>query len=182
MKTFRVTSSFLHSGRLVFALLFAASNAVACSCVQIGNADPVAAVSGTDAVFRARAVTTAMVLTNDDGAILRKGEKETPSGFVQRLVAFRVEELFKGDIAPLTILITGSGAGDCGYNFEEGKEYLVFATLSSEKRLSKLARSAPVLTTSICTFTQATDAAAEVLIALRAKFPSRQPVWVSWPK
>jgi hypothetical protein len=134
---------------VIFGLMLSVRSALACSCIRIGNADPVAAVAGTDAVFLARAVTTAMVLTNDDGAILRKNERETPAGSVQRLVALRVEELFKGEVAPLTILITGSGAGDCGYAFEDGKEYLVFATLSSEKRLARLARSAPVLTTSI---------------------------------
>ena len=167
---------------LLFGVMLGASNALACSCIQVGKADPMAAVGGTDAVFRARAVTTAMVLTNDDGAILRKGGQKTPTGFVQRLVALRVEELFKGDVAPLTILITGSGAGDCGYAFKEGKEYLVFATLSSEKQFTKLARSAKVLTTSICTFTQATEGATELLTSLRTKYPPRQPVWVSWPE
>jgi hypothetical protein len=167
---------------LVLGLALVAGNALACSCIQVGNADPVATVRKTDAVFRARAVTTAMVLTNDDGAILRKSERETPTGFVQRLVALRVEELFEGDVAPLIILVTGSGAGDCGYVFEDGKEYVVFATLSSERRLARLARSAQVLTTSICTFTQPAEGATELLASLRAKFPPRQPVWVSWPK
>jgi hypothetical protein len=167
---------------LVCVLMLAASNALACSCIQVGEADPVAAVRGADAVFRARAVTTAMVLTNDDGAILRKNERETPTGFVQRLVALRVEELFKGDVAPLTILITGSGAGDCGYAFEDGKEYLVFAILSSEKRFARLAQSARVLTTSICTFTQPAERATELLSSLRTAFPPKQPVWVSWPE
>jgi hypothetical protein len=166
---------------IVFGLVLGASSAVACSCVRLGDDDPVAAVAGTDAVFRARVVTTAMVLTNDAGAILRTDGQGTPTGFVQRLVVLRVEEMFKGEVAPLTILITGSGAGDCGYVFEEGKEYLVFATLSSDKRLVKLARSAPVLTTSICTETRRTESATELLPALRTKFPPRQPIWVSWP-
>lgn len=166
---------------IVLGLMLGASSAFACSCIQLGNADPVAAVTGTDAVFRARVITTAMVLTNDDGAILRKGERETPTGFVQRLVALRVEELFKGEVAPLMILITGSGAGDCGYAFEDGKEYLVFATQSSEKRYARLARSTPVLTTSICSYTRPAESAAELLLSLRTKFPPKQPVWIAWP-
>jgi hypothetical protein len=165
---------------LLLGLTLAAGNVLACSCVQVGNADPAGAVGGTDAVFRARAVATAMVLTNDDGAILREGDRETPTGFVQRLVVLRVEELFKGDVAPLTILITGSGAGDCGYAFEDGKEYLIFATWRSEKRLTRLAGSAKALTTSICSFTQATGSGAEILESIRSKFPPRRPVWVSW--
>lgn len=167
---------------VLFLLAVGANDASACSCIQIGNADPVGAVAGTDAVFRARVVTTAAVLTNDDGAVLRSGQRETPTGYVQQLVALRVEELFKGEVAPLTILITGSGSGDCGYSFEEGKEYLVFASFSSEKRLIRLARSAPVLTTSICTFTRPAEGAADLLISLRTKFPPKQPVWVTWPE
>jgi len=167
---------------LLFALMLVASNALACSCIHIVGADPVAAARGTDAVFRARAVATVAVLTNDDGTIVYKDGRETQSGFVQRLVALRVEEVFKGDVAPLTILITGSGAGDCGYGFEDGKEYVIFATLSSEKGLVKLARSTQVLTTSSCTFTQPAEPAAELLTALRTKFPPKQPFWVSWPQ
>lgn len=162
--------------------LMLASNGFACSCIQLSNADPVAAVSGTDAVFRARAITTAMVLTNDDGAILRKDDRDTPTGFVQRLVALRVEELFKGEVAPLTILLTGSGAGDCGYAFEDGKEYLIFATFSAEKRFTRLSRSTQALTTSICTLTQPVVNATALLALLRARFPPKQPIWVSWPR
>jgi hypothetical protein len=167
---------------LLFSLLLNAGSALACSCIQVGKPDPIADVSGTDVVFRGRAIATAMVLTNSDGAVIRKNRQETPTGFVQRFVVFRVEELFKGEIAPLTILVTGSGGGDCGYAFEDGKEYLVFGTLSSEKRFTKLARSGSVLTTSICTFTQATAGATELLTSLRAKFPPKEPVFVSWPE
>lgn len=167
---------------VLFLLFLSATDALACSCLQIENADPVAAVAGTDAVFRARVLETVAVLTNDDGAILHSGQRETPTGYVQQLIALRVEELFKGEVAPLTILITGSGAGDCGYTFEEGKEYLVFASLSSEKRLTRLARSSPVLTTSICTFTRPAESASELLVSLRTKFPPKYPVWLAWPK
>ena len=164
------------------ALVLSATSSFACSCIQIGDGDEIASVNATDAVFRARVISAAMVLTNDDGAVLRHGERETPTGYVQRLVALRVEEIFKGDVAPLTILVTGSGGGDCGYAFEEGKEYLVFATLSSDRRFTRLSRSTPVLTTSICTFTKPVESAAALLKSLRTKFPSKEPVWVSWPK
>ena len=155
------------------------SDATACSCIRIEGADPVAAVTDTDAVFRARVVATAVVLTNDDGTIVEKSEGHGQAALVQRLVAFRIEELFKGEVAPLTILVTGGG---CGYEFENGKEYVVFATWTSEKRVTTLARSAPVLTTSICSFTQLADDATALLKSLREKFPPRKAFWLSWPE
>jgi hypothetical protein len=167
---------------ILFLIAIVTTNALACSCIQIGGADPIAAVGGTDAVFRASVVKSEAVLANDDGAILRSGQRETATGYVQQLIVLRIEEVFKGEVAPLAILITGSGVGDCGYTFEEGKEYLVFASFSSEKRLTALARSAPVLTTSICSFTRAAEGASELLISLRTKFPPKQPVWVTWPE
>jgi hypothetical protein len=178
--TFKDAMSYRKLVGFLFVLALQAADALACSCLQVATADPVDAVSRTDAVFRARVISTGTVLTNDDGAILRRGERVMMAGFPQRLVALRVEELFKGEVAPLTVLVTGSGSGDCGYVFEDGKEYLVFATLSSEKRLARLTRSAPVLTTSTCSFTQPAGDAAELLVSIGAKFPPKHPAWISW--
>lgn len=165
---------------LLLGLTLGATDAVACSCIRMG--DGLEAVKETDAVFRARAVTSVVVLVNEDGTIAYKDGRQDQTGYVQRLVALRIEEVFKGTVAPLIVLVTGSGDGDCGYIFEDGKEYLVFATVSSEKRLTTLARSTPVLTTSSCTFTQPVEDATELLASLGKKFPSKQPVWMAWPE
>jgi hypothetical protein len=163
---------------LLLGLSLGVTDAVACSCIQTMSA--LEAAEHTGIVFRARAITTVMVLINEDGTILYKNERESPTGYIQRFVALRVEEIFKGAVAPLTVLVTGSGAGDCGYAFEDGKEYLVFAEISSEKRLKTLAQSNRVLTTSICSFTQPTEGQTDLLAALGKKYPSKQPLWMVW--
>jgi hypothetical protein len=165
---------------LFFVIAPGVTDAVACSCIQVGDA--LAAVPETDAVFRARALTSMMVLVNDDGTIVYKTGRQSPTGFVRRLVVLRIEELFKGAVAPLIVLVTGSGGGDCGYVFEDGKEYLVFAEMTSDKRMKTVVSSSEVLTTSICTFTQPAAGATALLDALRKKFPPKEPAWVSWPE
>ena len=42
-------------------------------------------------------------------------------------VTFQVEQRWKGAVADETVIFTGSGGGDCGYNFVQGAEYLVYA-------------------------------------------------------
>ena len=47
--------------------------------------------------------------------------------FTGRTAQFRVEKVWKGTVKPLLKVRTGFGGGDCGYDFEVGKPYLVFA-------------------------------------------------------
>src|SRR5258707_2452234 len=82
-----------------------ATDAAACSCIRA--VDALATIGQTDAVFRARVATTMMVLTESDGTIVYRNEGEKATGVVQRLVVLRIEELFKGVVAPLTVLVTG---------------------------------------------------------------------------
>jgi hypothetical protein len=147
-----------------------------CSCFQ---SEPLESVAQTDAVFRARAVTAVMVLTGDDGKVVY--DSQTGTGSVQQIVALRVEEVFKGDVAPITLLVTGSGGGDCGYGFEEGKEYVVFANVTREKRMTALVHAPNVLTTSICSSTRPAADATDLLTALAKKFPPKKAFWISRP-
>jgi hypothetical protein len=71
------------------------------------------------------------------------GRLEGDSG---RRYEFRVEESLKGKLTDNLEIFTGRGGGDCGYNFEIGKKYLVYAGSSQEK-----------LGTSICTRTKPYD-------------------------
>jgi hypothetical protein len=57
-------------------------------------------------------------------------------GLNNRLVSFLVKESFRGVNSPELEVTTGMGGGDCGFSFEIGKEYLVYAYLGEEKRLS----------------------------------------------
>ena len=43
------------------------------------------------------------------------------------LVRFNVERSWKGSLAQEVSVVTGQGGGDCGYKFEFGETYLVYA-------------------------------------------------------
>ncbi len=42
-------------------------------------------------------------------------------------VTFTVQEYWKGVFSEPLVLHTGQGGGDCGFTFEEGKSYLIYA-------------------------------------------------------
>ena len=50
-------------------------------------------------------------------------------------VKFKVENSWKGNITQEVSITTGLGSGDCGYSFEVGKSYLVYAYGSNENSL-----------------------------------------------
>lgn len=67
-------------------------------------------------------------------------------------VLLSVEKVWKGGVAAETVVGTGRGHGDCGYPFEEGGAYLVYAFGSDDEHLG----------TSTCTRTRrAADAAGD---------------------
>jgi hypothetical protein len=72
-------------------------------------------------------------------------------------VKLRVERSWKGPSCTELKVETGRGDGDCGYPFEVGKSYLVYAHKDGE-----------VLRTNICTRTRPMDIAEEDLTALGA--------------
>ena len=81
-----------------------------------------------------------------------------------RRVQFTVTRVWRGEPGSSVTLMTGSGGGDCGYNFRPGRKYLVFAA-EHEGRL----------TTNICSPTKALDRAAQDLdyLASAAATPGR---------
>ena len=98
----------------------AARMAAACSCADPGP--PCRALPRSDAVFVGK-VAEAREMDADppkDGGILRP----------QRRVRLVVEERFRGagvGKAATLEVVTGLGGGDCGYGFEVGGRYLVYA-------------------------------------------------------
>ena len=50
-------------------------------------------------------------------------------------VKFEVERSWKHDTSKQVIVRTGRGGGDCGYHFEVGESYLVYAYRSNENKL-----------------------------------------------
>jgi len=65
----------------------------------------------------------------------RKNSQAVFSGSVVKIeeagymvkVTFKVENSWKGTLPKEVVLFTGRGGGDCGYRFEVGQDYLVYA-------------------------------------------------------
>lgn len=99
---------------LFLLLFFAAENSYACSCVYLSNLtlkqEVEAAFTNSVAVFSAE--------------VLEINEKPNVYNVS---VKFKVNKSWKGIKTKEIVLTTGRGGGDCGYRFEVGKKYLVYA-------------------------------------------------------
>jgi hypothetical protein len=76
---------------------------------------------------------------------VKKAQKQSQAVFVGKVMQinpqgygvsmkFRVENVWKGRLSQEVTIFTGQGDGDCGYRFEVGESYLVYA--SGHERLS----------------------------------------------
>jgi protocatechuate 3,4-dioxygenase beta subunit len=124
----------------MIALVAACSGqALGCSCA--GDPPPCQAFWETDAIFA--------------GTVVKSGKIDVEeAGFKHdmRLVHLTVDQPIRGMQSAEVDVITGWGGGDCGYDFEIGKRYLVYA-FRDEKDHS--------LETSICTRTRLVSEADE---------------------
>ncbi len=82
------------------------------------------------------------------------GAGERQQVYQQKLVRFNVEEALRGVSGPNAEVVTGNGGGDCGFAFEKGGHYLVYAYPGQQDSR---------LYTSICTPTKPLDKAAAEL-------------------
>ena len=85
--------------------------------------------------------------------------------YPQRVFTFRVEEPFRGVDAVEVKVVTGIGGGDCGYNFQIGERYLVYAGRDAK---------GDAYPTSICTRTRLVSEAGEDLEYIR-NLSKREP-------
>ena len=125
----------------------AAADAAACSCVMPGT--PEQEMANADAVFTARVVST------------EQAEQRSGDFRLQRMkVELALDDVWKGcEEGERAILWTGLGGGDCGFQFEPGERYLVYAYESDDGEQ---------LTTSICSRTRPLAQADEDLAAFGA--------------
>jgi hypothetical protein len=79
---------------------------------------------------------------------------------------FEVARVWKGPLAPMLTVYTGQGGGDCGYAFEPGRTYLVYASYWEH---------GAVFTTSICSRTRPIEEAAADTAAHGAPRAPRRP-------
>lgn len=95
---------------IIAIALLATSTAYACSCGLIP--DSVSAARTADAVF--------------SGRIERIQSRRSTFG-PDLAVTFAVERSWKGKVTPSEIVATAGATASCGFPFEKGRTYLVFA-------------------------------------------------------
>jgi hypothetical protein len=138
---------------LSFMTIFHSSSVYACSCAQPQTVND--QFSRSEAVFA--------------GKVLEVKEQKNVNGSMTRAALFDVSRIWKGGTESQIIIHTGSGGGDCGFNFEKGKEYLVYAGTSTMYGGKEL------LVTIMCDRTVALDQAKADLAVLGAgKIPTEQ--------
>jgi Carboxypeptidase regulatory-like domain len=123
------------------AVLLASPTVNACTCG--GTGAPCESFGTASAVFAGRVI-------SDQVKEMPKKLDRTEIDWLPRAVKFSVEQAFSGVMGTEVEVFTGRGGGDCGYGFQVGQRYLVYAYNYQGK-----------LTTSICTrtrhFSQATE-------------------------
>jgi hypothetical protein len=122
------------------------ADAAACTC-QYGGAPVCQDYWRTDLVFAGTVVGSAKITIG-----------EGDNKYDRRLVRLEVAQIFRGELTAEAEVVTGWGGGDCGYRFNDGETYLVYASRSKQDQR---------LHTSICTRTRPISQAAEDLNYIR---------------
>ncbi|MCH1625267.1 hypothetical protein [Fredinandcohnia quinoae] len=86
----------------------------ACSCAGLSSVEE--EFKRSEAVF--------------SGKVISVKDKRSSDGYTVKSVLFEVMNTWKGVKQSQIIITTGQGGGDCGIEFIEGTEYLVYATES----------------------------------------------------
>lgn len=128
----------------------------ACSCAELPTA--------AEELERSKAVFS--------GKVLDIKEKRSAQGYITKSVRFEVTKTYKGVEQSQIIITTGQGGGDCGFNFTEGQEYLVYANDSDMY-------GAKALVTGICDRTNYLTALKDDLPILGAGKPPVEKVELS---
>jgi Tissue inhibitor of metalloproteinase len=123
----------------VFSLA-AHRSAAACSCVM--PAPPLESMASSAAVF--------------EGTVTGVREPGGEAGYQNIEVTLRIGRRFKGAAADTVTVVTANSSAACGYGFEQGRTYLVYADDGGDGQLSA----------SLCSRTARIEDAAEDLAAL----------------
>ena len=122
-------------------------SAYSCSCA--GSGGPCESYGSASAVFVGTVVGNSEIRVSRE--VARKEDR-----WYSRVFKFSVEQAYLGVNGSEIEIYTGSGGGDCGYEFKNGQRYLVYAYRYSGEQL----------TTSICTSTKPFSKATEDLAFL----------------
>lgn len=130
---------------LITALFRAPLPALACSCAPPGAPD--AEMEKSAAVFSGRV--TAVEAPGPVGGVISSADRVK--------YTFQVSKVWKGPVAPMINVSSARDSASCGYEFQIGEEYLVYATEAQG-----------ALTSSLCSRTQPLVRAEEDLQVLGA--------------
>lgn len=101
--------------------LFIISNSFSCTC--IGKMSVKKAVKKTDFVFIGTVVAVEKITVTQK----LLGTKSCINHYYNK-ITFKIEIIYKGKIKTNNIeIFTGVGGGDCGYDFDSNKKYVVYA-------------------------------------------------------
>jgi hypothetical protein len=103
----------------ILLLFVYADETRACQCEE--SVLPCQAFWNTEAVFSATVISKSVIAVDT-------GAEYSPK---QQMIAVKllVEDTFRGALGGNDVeIVTGMGDSDCGYNFEKGKKYLVYAS------------------------------------------------------
>ena len=139
-----MTRAWTAIGIALAAMLAGTPRASACSCLTVGpgEADYRQALGSAEAVFR---------------GTVREVQELTSLGL--RIVVFDADAAWAGIKAERVFVFTGNGGGDCGFSFEVGKAYVVWAKRDDWRFPDELS-------TSICSFTAPLESATDQLAQL----------------
>lgn len=147
MSTFGSRATHVTAVLVTLGLMFAGLSLSACACSCGPETDALLAMEQADAVFAGRIVGLALI-PDEDPAI--------GVSFETLKVTVAVHSLWKGEALEETILFTGYTCCVCGFLFQLGEEYLIYATADDDGTLR----------TSICSRTQLLASASEDLVVL----------------
>jgi hypothetical protein len=134
---------------LLVLLLLARTDLPACSCLRIGPA--------CEAAWQVDTVFVGKVDRIEPFTIF--GVPLAWPFPTQRSVTFAVKESFRGPRDKMIVVKTGMGGGDCGIDFQRGRDYLVYAYRDKVTR---------TLYTGVCTRTTYAENASNDLLYLRS--------------
>ena len=158
---------------IVAGLSFTPETAVACICGRsnAGKTMRDVAVSYSEGSNSSKIVFEGLVEAQD----VKTGPIGAPANVLSmtlrgahRSVSFRVLRAYRGQATGTVIVLTGTGLGDCGFDFETGKQYLIYAD----------AIDGVDLFTSICTGTSPMEQAGPALDFSEEKIPHPKTFWM----
>lgn len=146
-------------------LIFGTVNAFACFC---GGRNSKSTMRETVAAYSAGA-TQVIFEGSVEKQELKSGSPGPPQGALSmstfgshRIVTFNVLHTYRGLAASSATVLTGLGGGDCGFDFETGRKYLVYANRVNTE----------ILFTSICSGTSSLEETGPALRYLRGEPPT----------